>query len=149
MAETNKSQLMSEAEIIEAINADSLISVSLGAGQPQKNVKMSTLASVAAGLIGVATNDKNGLMPASLTIANIHTGNPLNFNDCKDLWRLYCSFGGENAPITGNYYWGFFNVGFNSDWFTQIACASYADGALRMYRRTFHSGKVWGSWEHF
>ena len=52
MAETNKSQLMSEAEIIEAINADSLISVSLGAGQPQKNVKMSTLASVAAGLMG-------------------------------------------------------------------------------------------------
>ena len=51
MAETNKSQLMSEAEIIEAINANSLISVSLGAGQPQKNVKMSTLASVAAGLI--------------------------------------------------------------------------------------------------
>ena len=52
MAETNKSQMMSEAEIIEAINADSLISVSLGAGQPQKNVKMSTLASVAAGLMG-------------------------------------------------------------------------------------------------
>ena len=51
MAETNKSQMLSEAEIIEAINQDSLISVSLGAGQPQKNVKMSTLASVAAGLI--------------------------------------------------------------------------------------------------
>jgi len=45
--------LMSEAEIIEAINADSLISVSLGAGQPQKNVKMSTLASVAAELMGL------------------------------------------------------------------------------------------------
>lgn len=51
MAETNKSQMLSEAEIIEAINQDSLISVSLGAGQPQKNVKMSTLASVAAELI--------------------------------------------------------------------------------------------------
>ena len=51
MAETNKSKLMSEAEIIEAINSDSLVSVSLGAGQPQKNVKMSTLASVVAGLI--------------------------------------------------------------------------------------------------
>lgn len=51
MAETNKSQMLSEAEIITAINADSLISVSLGAGQPQKNVKMSTLASVVAGLI--------------------------------------------------------------------------------------------------
>ena len=51
MAETNKSKLMSEAEIIEAINSDSLVSVSLGAGQPQKNVKMSTLASVVAGKI--------------------------------------------------------------------------------------------------
>ena len=51
MAETNKSKLMSEAEIIEAINSDSLVSVSLGAGQPQKNVKMSTLASVVAGQI--------------------------------------------------------------------------------------------------
>ena len=55
MAETNKSQMLSEAEIIEAINQDSLISVSLGAGQPQKNVKMSTLASVAAGLFPLGT----------------------------------------------------------------------------------------------
>lgn len=51
MAEENKSQLISEAELIEAINADSIISVSLGAGQPQKNVKLSTLASVVAGLL--------------------------------------------------------------------------------------------------
>ena len=40
MSEANKSLMLSEAEIIEAINSDSLISVSLGAGQPQKNVKM-------------------------------------------------------------------------------------------------------------
>ena len=53
MAEQNKSQLISEAELIEAINADSIISVSLGAGQPQKNVKLSTLASVVAGLVGL------------------------------------------------------------------------------------------------
>ena len=51
MAETNKSKMMSEAEIIEAINADTLVSVSLGEGQPQKNVKLSTLASVVAGNI--------------------------------------------------------------------------------------------------
>ena len=51
MAEENKSQLISEAELIEAINADSIISVSLGAGQPQKNVTLSTLASVVAGVI--------------------------------------------------------------------------------------------------
>ena len=65
MAETNKSKMMSEAEIIEAINSDSLVSVSLGSGQPQKNVKLSTLASVVAGVIGTATNSKNGLMPSS------------------------------------------------------------------------------------
>lgn len=64
MAETNKSQLISEAELIEAINADSIISVSLGAGQPQKNVKLSTLASVVAGLIGNASYSKTGLMPS-------------------------------------------------------------------------------------
>ena len=69
MAETNKSQMLSEAEIIEAINRDSLISVSLGAGQPQKNVKMSTLASVAAGLIGEANLSHRGLMPSGLYMA--------------------------------------------------------------------------------
>ena len=58
MAETNKSKMMSEAEIIEAINSDSLVSVSLGAGQPQKNVKISTLASVVAGIIGVKLSNK-------------------------------------------------------------------------------------------
>lgn len=58
MAEQNKSQLISEAELIEAINADSIISVSLGAGQPQKNVKLSTLASVVAGIIGVKPSNK-------------------------------------------------------------------------------------------
>ena len=53
MAETNKSKMMSEAEIIEAINADTLVSVSLGEGQPQKNVKLSTLASVVAGVMNI------------------------------------------------------------------------------------------------
>ena len=56
MAETNKSKMMSEAEIIEAINADTLVSVSLGEGQPQKNVKLSTLASVVAGYLPYVTN---------------------------------------------------------------------------------------------
>ena len=40
MAEENKSQLISEAELLEAINEDTLVSISLGAGQPQKNVKL-------------------------------------------------------------------------------------------------------------
>ena len=65
MAEENKSQLISEAELIEAINADSLVSISLGAGQPQKNVKLSTLASVVAGIIGEANNSNTGLMPSN------------------------------------------------------------------------------------
>ena len=51
MAEENNSQLISEAELIEAINADTLVCISLGAGQPQKNVKLSTLASGVAGLL--------------------------------------------------------------------------------------------------
>ena len=59
MAETNKSKMMSEAEIIEAINADTLVSVSLGEGQPQKNVKLSTLASVVAGVINTDSTLKN------------------------------------------------------------------------------------------
>lgn len=65
MAETNKSQLISEAELIEAINADSLVSISLGAGQPQKNVKLSTLASVVAGLLPVVSNKGDGLAKAT------------------------------------------------------------------------------------
>ena len=62
MAEENKSQLISEAELIEAINADTLVSISLGAGQPQKNVKLSTLASVVAGLLPTATQSEQGAM---------------------------------------------------------------------------------------
>ena len=51
MEETNKSQMLSEAELIEAINANTLVSISLGKGQPQKNVTLSTLATVVAGII--------------------------------------------------------------------------------------------------
>ena len=70
MAETNKSQMLSEAEIIEAINQDSLISVSLGAGQPQKNVKMSTLASVAAGLFFKGTVSDANVKESCLCITS-------------------------------------------------------------------------------
>ena len=62
--------MLSEAEIIEAINSDSLISVSLGAGQPQKNVKMSTLASVAAELVGVNNGNIGVDSGASFKIGN-------------------------------------------------------------------------------
>ena len=45
MAETNKSGLISSAEVIEELNADTLISVAAGAGEPQKNAKLSSFAS--------------------------------------------------------------------------------------------------------
>lgn len=77
MAEANKSQLISEAELIEAINADILVSISLGAGQPQKNVKLSTLASVVAGLIPVASIYKKGLMPDSF-IGGVSSDQPVS-----------------------------------------------------------------------
>ena len=143
MAETNKSQLMSEAEIIEAINADSLISVSLGVGQPQKNVKMSTLASVAAGLIGVASQDSKGLMPSSYTRFNT-SGGTLNLNDCRELWRHYSTLNGTNAPANG--YIGFFNVGYNTDWFVQIATVVQTGGTSSMWWRSYHTGKTWTTW---
>lgn len=57
MAETNKSQMLSEAEIIEAINANTLVSISLGKGQPQKNVTLSTLATVVAGILGISKSE--------------------------------------------------------------------------------------------
>ena len=135
--------MLSEAEIIEAINQDSLISVSLGAGQPQKNVKMSTLASVAAGLMPVASQYKNGLMPASYCKYN-SGGQALNFNDCRELWRHYSSLSGTNAPSNG--YIGFFNVGYSSDWFVQIAFVVQNGGTYKIFRRCYHSGNAWTNW---
>ena len=70
----------------------------------------------------------------------------LNFNDCRDLGRLYCSYGGSNKPVDGNFYWGLFNIGYSTHWFIQIACGSYSDGSMRMFRRVFHSGNTWTSW---
>lgn len=99
MSEANKSLMLSEAEIIEAINSDSLISVSLGAGLPQKNVKMSTLASVAAELIfgAASTSNKkyistsaNNVYLLSIDISSISSveGFPLK-------WELYGGMWGK------------------------------------------------------
>mgnify|MGYP003532072404 FL=1 len=63
MAETNKSQMLSEAELIEAINANTLVSISLGKGQPQKNVTLSTLATVVAGIIGISKSNVYSTIP--------------------------------------------------------------------------------------
>ena len=82
MAEENKSQLISEAELLEAINEDTLVSISLGAGQPQKNVKLSTLASVVAELLPVASIYKKGLMPDSF-IGGVSSNQPTSDLDIK------------------------------------------------------------------
>ena len=111
MAEQNKSQLISEAELIEAINADSIISVSLGAGQPQKNVKLSTLASVVAGLfpfVKFATttsyNDANKILsPIVYLNMDILSNVPSEFR----YGTLICFGGWDHAiqfyiPASGN-----------------------------------------------
>lgn len=82
MSEANKSLMLSEAEIIEAINSDSLISVSLGAGQPQKNVKMSTLATVAAGIVhkkAVFTTTTTAKV-FEITVENSNVGDYVDIN---------------------------------------------------------------------
>ena len=88
MSEANKSLMLSEAEIIEAINSDSLISVSLGAGQPQKNVKMSTLATVAAGLFPTVNySDKGVATPTMYSMAS----RKISGNNSSRKWIKLCS----------------------------------------------------------
>ena len=83
MSEANKSLMLSEAEIIEAINSDSLISVSLGAGQPQKNVKMSTLATVVAGLLEIS--------PLKVKSDSLYNGRTLKISrGMRSILRLVC-----------------------------------------------------------
>ena len=100
-------------------------------------------------LIGNASQSKSGLMPYNMFPFNKDTASGLDFNSCRDLWRLYCSYAGSNTPIEGAYYWGIFNIGFSGDWLVQIACGTYTDGRMRMYRRMFHSGSKWTSWTQF
>lgn len=105
--------------------------------------------SVVAGIIGTANQNKNGLMPANLTPVGKDSGETLDFNACRDLGRLYCSYRSTNGPIAGAYYWGVFNIGYAGGWFVQIACGSFTDGIMRMYRRMWHSNTTWTSWEKF
>ena len=88
-------------------------------------------------------------MPSNLYPFNKDSASGLNFNSCRDLWRLYCSYGGTNNPLDGQYYWGFFNIGFSGDWFVQIACCMFSDGKMRMFRRMYHSGTTWTDWLSF
>ena len=91
----------------------------------------------------VASQYKNGLMPASYCKYN-SGGQALNFNDCRELWRHYSSLSGTNAPSNG--YIGFFNVGYSSDWFVQIAFVVQNGGTYKIFRRCYHSGNAWTNW---
>lgn len=90
-------------------------------------------------LIGTATTEKDGLMPKESTVYNSDTADPLDFNELTGLFRLFCSYGGTNAPIGGSYYWGIINVGWNKDHFIQIACATLDTEFVGIYVRP-HSG---------
>ena len=101
-----------------------------------------------AGIIGEANNSNTGLMPSNYTIYS-EGAKALDFNTCKNIGRMYCSYGSINGPIGGAYYWGIFNIGYAGGWFVQIACASYTDGKMRMYRRIHYSNNSWTTWEQF
>ena len=101
-----------------------------------------------AGIIGEANNSKSGLMPSEYTIYS-EGSKALDFNTCKNIGRMYSSYGSINGPIGGAYYWGIFNIGYAGGWFVQIACASYTDGKMRMYRRIHYSNNSWTAWELF
>lgn len=93
------------------------------------------VAEVVGELIGKATSEKDGLFPKELTPYNIGKVSPLNFNDLINLFRPYASYGGTNAPIGGAYYWGIYNIGWNSDHFVQIACATLDTSFIGVYAR--------------
>jgi len=103
----------------------------------------------AAGLIGEASQYRAGLMPVDMTKFNIGSTSALDFNNCRDLFRLYSSYGSINGPVSGGYYWGIFNIGHSTGWLIQIACGAYTDGTIRMYRRMFYSATAWTEWTRF
>lgn len=109
----------------------------------------SDVATVVAGLIGEATYSSAGLMPPNRVNYNQNTLVGLDFNYHRDIGRFYGSYGGTNAPVSGNYYWGFFNLGYSGDWFVQIAHRAYSDGNSKMYRRMFYKGNTWTAWSEF
>ena len=111
-------------------------------------ISKADLASVVAGIIGEANNSKSGLMPSEYTIYS-EGSKALDFNTCKNIGRMYSSYGSINGPIGGAFYWGIFNIGYAGGWFVQIACASYTDGKMRMYRRIHYSNNSWTAWELF
>lgn len=96
------------------------------------------LAEVVGGLIGEATQNKDGLMSKEYTIYNEAETTGLNFNSLKNLFRLYCSYGGTNSPVGGAYYWGIVNIGWNYGHFVQLACRTLDDGNSAIYARAYN-----------
>lgn len=96
------------------------------------------VAEVVGGLIGEATQDKDGLMSKEYTIYNEAKATGLNFNSLKNLFRLYCSYGGTNSPVGGSYYWGIVNIGWNYGHFVQLACRTLDDGNSAIYARAYN-----------
>lgn len=96
------------------------------------------VATVLGEIIGTASQTKNGLMPKERTNYNQGQTNALNFNDLNDLFRLYSSYGGTNAPLAGAYYWGIVNIGWNYGHFVQIACNTLDDGTSGIYVRAYN-----------
>lgn len=151
MAETNKSKMMSEAEIIEAINADTLVSVSLGEGQPQKNVKLSTLASVVAGIIGSISDVKEeGL--ANTSVISIAMGrleqkdffaNSLNFLNIGRYLFNASSIIDSSSPITTSSLWVLENINLYNGVYIRQTITSISSTA--MYLRVY-DGSNWHSW---
>lgn len=96
------------------------------------------VAEVVGGLIGEATQNKDGLMSKEYTIYNEAEATGLNFNSLKNLFRLYCSYGGTNSPVGGSYYWGIVNIGWNYGHFVQLACRTLDDGNSAIYARAYN-----------
>ena len=85
---------------------------------------------------------------SSMEKVNEGSATALDFNQCKSLFRLYCSYGSKNSPLGGGYYWGVFNVGWNDAYFIQFACMVFnsSSGRARIWVRPFFDGTTWGSW---
>ena len=135
MAETNKSKMMSEAEIIEAINADTLVSVSLGEGQPQKNVKLSTLASVVAGNIGLDGN-----------VYFKYRGNCSNPDNATNSGHY--DYSNSSSAIGGSNYGRllcFYNAVFPTTWAWGVQFF-LGDNNTFSYRTSIRKSGEWTSW---
>lgn len=139
MAETNKSQLISEAELIEAINADSIISVSLGAGQPQKNVKLSTLASVVAELL--SDSQCRSIVNSAINIAeNLEN---VDLNTITKRTRAFVK-SGTNLPSSGGSWWLLEVEYFRTQLYVVQRVYAYSSIGTS-YQRVLRDG-AWSSW---